>query len=258
MIPRAHGAARSTTSTSWLKRTHAMGTAIGVASLLILAGCSSSDSPNSASSTSTASDASAVESSASASTSAPYTGLATSNATEADANTAATPAPGSGAPESVTPLPTTEIPPPGGAGDINQTVPSATVTSNPPVQLSETANYGNGVTVALTGIESVTTTAELPGEVAGPGVKLTVSIVNGSPSAVDLGNVVVDLQDAAGTPAIFMSASPSSPFTGSVEAGATATGTYVYSVPATYTNPATISVSYSTEVPVVVFVGDAK
>jgi hypothetical protein len=231
--------------------------AIGMASLLVVAGCSSSDTSTSTSSTTAASETSSVESSGSAS-SAPYTGLAPDSGTEADANTATSPAPADTAAESVTPLPTTDIPPPAGPGDINQTVPSATVTSNPPVQLTETGDYGNGVTIALTGIESVTTTAELPGEVAGPGVKLTISIVNGSASAVDLGNVIVDLQDAGGTPAIFMSASPSSPFAGSVEAGATATGIYVFSVPATYTNPATISVSYSTEVPVVVFVGDAK
>jgi hypothetical protein len=141
---------------------------------------------------------------------------------------------------------------------VNQTVPAVSLTTNSPVALTATGDYGNGVKVTLAAIEAVTTTAELPGEIAGPGVKVTVDVVNDSNAAVDLGNVIVDLEDAAGTPAIPMSASPASPFTGSVAAGATATGIYVFTVPTTYSNPATISVSYSTEVPVVVFVGDAK
>jgi hypothetical protein len=171
--------------------------------------------------------------------------------TEPEANTAAA------ATADATPAATTEVPAPGG-GDINQTVPSVEITTNSPVALTDTADYGNGVTVKLGAIEAITTQAQLPGEIAGPGVKVTVDIVNGSSAAIDLGNVIVDLVDGAGEPAIPMTASPANPFTGSLGAGETATGVYVFTVPASYTNPATITVSYTTEAPVVVFVGDAR
>jgi hypothetical protein len=162
-------------------------------------------------------------------------------------------------PETVTapPVASTPVPAPGG-GDVNQTVAEVEISSNSPVALTATADYGNGVQVTLGAIESITTEAQLPGEIAGPGVKVTVEIVNGSVAGIELGNVIVDLADGAGTPAIPMSANPASPFTGSLAAGKTATGVYVFTVPSSYTNPATITVSYSAEAPVAVFVGDAK
>ncbi|WP_111767664.1 hypothetical protein [Nakamurella deserti] len=150
---------------------------------------------------------------------------------------------------------TTEVPAPGG-GNIDETVAESTVTTNPPVAVTDTADYGNGVTASLTKTEKLTTTAELPGEIAGPGVALTVRLVNDSDAPIDLGVVVVDLQDAAGTPAIPMTTSPAAPMTGSLAPGASADGTYVFTLPSTYTGPATVSVSYTVDAPVVVFTGD--
>jgi len=213
-----------------------------------LAGCSSSnDTTQSSSSTSTSTVASA-DSSATGTPSSSEVSLPSEAAT--DPNTSA-PA-SSEAPPPVT----TPVPAPGG-GDVNQTVPEVALTTNAPVELTGTGDFGGGVTVALTSIESITTTAQLPGEIAGPGVKVTVTVTNGSADAVDLNSVIVDLQDAAGAPAIPMT-SGSAPFTGSVAAGQSAAGTYVFTVPSTYTNPATISISYSTAAPIVVFQGDAK
>lgn len=230
-------------------RGRALIAAIAAASVLALAACSSTDS-----STTAGSEASTAGSlSESAESSAPYSGLNTAaQSSEAEANTGTAPAP-----ETTAPPATTPVPAPGG-GDINQTVPEVEITSNSPVPLTETADFGNGVTVNLAAIQSITTEAQLPGEIAGPGVQVTVDIVNSSSDAIDLGAVIVDLADAAGTPAIPMSASPASPFVGSLAAGQTATGVYVFTVPSTYANPATVSVSYSTKAPVAVFVGDAK
>jgi hypothetical protein len=151
---------------------------------------------------------------------------------------------------------TTEVPAPGG-GDISETVTPGDITSNAPVALSETGTYANGVTVQLVSLEPITTKAELPGEIAGPGLKVTVKITNGSADAIDVGNVVVDLQDAVQTPAIPMT-SGAAPFTGSVAAGADATGVYIFTTPTDYTDPATITVTYSAAQPVAVFVGNVQ
>jgi hypothetical protein len=150
---------------------------------------------------------------------------------------------------------TTEVPAPQG-GHIHETVAEVPLTTNAPVAVTGTADYGNGVTASLAKLERITTTAELPGEIAGPGVAVTVRLVNDSSAAVDLGLVVVDLQDAGGTPAIPMSTSPAAPFGGSLAPGATADGVYVFTLPPSYAGPATVSVSYTVDAPIVVFAGD--
>ncbi len=221
--------------------------AVGVSVVLVLAGCTSTGtevprttdgSPNGVTSASV-----------------PYAGTDPSAAGgRTDQPVAATQ---DGSEQSAAPAATTEVPAPGGPGNIQDSVPTVAATSNPPVALDAAGDYGNGVTVALTSIESVTTEAQLPGEIAGPGVRLEVTITNGSAAPIDVSSVIVDLQDAAGTPALPMS-SGATPFTGSIDAGAAASGVYVFSAPAAYTNPATISVSYSADAPVVVFTGDAK
>lgn len=152
---------------------------------------------------------------------------------------------------------TTVVPAPGGDGNIQQTVPTSAAASNPPVALDATGDVGNGVTVSLGSIESVTAEAQMAGEVAGPGVRFQVTIVNGSTEPIDLSDVIVDLADANGTPAIQMTAG-ASPLGGSLDAGATASGIYIFATPDSYTNPATISVGYSAAAPVAVFSGDAK
>lgn len=232
-----------------------------VLAVLLVSACTSSGETATSSAASDTSAASVAESSFSESvastgadvTSAAYTGLdPTAGETEADANTGT-----AAAPSDTEPAVTTEVPAPGG-GDINQTVAVTEVSTQPAVALAETGDYGNGVTVTLSSIEDVTTSANLPGEISGPGLKVTVQIVNDSGADIDLGNVIVDLQDAAGVPALPMSASPAEPFKGSLAAGATASGIYVFTVPTDYSNPANISVSYTTGAPVVLFVGDAK
>lgn len=149
---------------------------------------------------------------------------------------------------------TTPVPAPGG-GNVKQTVPTGTVSTKAPVAMTSTAAYGNGVTVIVSGVRKINTTAELPGEIAGPGVQLTIVFRNGSPAPIDLGNVVVDLQDAAGVSATSMTATPAEPVSGSLKSGATATGIYVFTLGRDFPGPAHLSVSYSAQAPVVLFSG---
>ncbi|MCU1659116.1 MAG: hypothetical protein QOD31_3201 [Pseudonocardiales bacterium] len=92
---------------------------------------------------------------------------------------------------------------------------------------------------------------------SGPALELGVRIDNGSAHALDLGNVIVALQDSAGAPADPMSASPAHPFRGTLAAHSHATGIYVFTIPTASRKPVTVSVSYTTAAPVVVFVGNA-
>lgn len=158
---------------------------------------------------------------------------------------------------STAPLPkraTTPVPAPGG-GNVYQIVPTGTVSTRPAVPFSSGAAYGNGVTVAVMSVKKATTTAELPGEIAGPGVQLTLGFRNGSSAAIDLRNVVVDLQDASGVSATAMTASPAKPVSGSLAPGATASGTYLYTLGKNFPGPVHLSVSYSAQAPVVLFSG---
>lgn len=155
---------------------------------------------------------------------------------------------------SIPPAVTTPVPAPGG-GDISQTIPAVDMTTQGPVALDEPGDFGRGVTIALGKAEKITTEAKLPGEIAGPGLALTFTITNDSDAAIDVSSVVVDVADAAGIPAIGMTAAPSAPFTGDVAAGTRATGVYVITLPAGSTDPISISVTYSSQAPIVVFTG---
>lgn len=238
---------------SGARRSHLLATkrgwtaAVGACTLLVLAGCTSTgtEAPRS-------SDGAAA---AVTSASMPYAGVdptATDGASDRPVG-----ASGDAASSSAPPPATTQVPAPGGAGNIQETVPTGTAPSNAPVALDAAGDFGNGIAVGLTSIESISAVAQMPGEVAGPGIRVEVTITNGSNQLIDVGNVVVDLQDAAGTPAVPMT-SGATPFSGSIDAGASASGVYLFTVPAGYSNPATISVSYNAAAPVVVFSGDTK
>lgn len=238
-------------------RTRALVAALGALVLLTVGACSSADDQASTSSSTSASPGSAsVSETAAPGTAAPASDNVLPPATT-DPSAPASVHDGQHSTE-LPPAPdpaTTAVPAPGG-GNIDETVAEVPLTTNAPVAVTETADYGNGVTASLAKLEKITTTAELPGEIAGPGVAVTVRLVNAGSAAVDLGLVVVDLQDAGGTPAIPMSTSPAAPFTGSLAPGATADGVYVFTLPASYTGPATVSVSYTVNAPIVVFAGD--
>lgn len=172
-------------------------------------------------------------------------------------------APSSKAPSSVVPKVshppalTTEVPAPGG-GNVTQTVAPQTVKTAASVPLTATASFGGKVTAVITKVARVKATAKGPGEIAGEAIAITLSIHNGSTKSLDLGGLVVNVVDAAGTPQVPTSSEPSDPISGAAAAGSDIKGTYVFTIQNSLKNPVRVSVSYSTEAPVVLFVGDAK
>jgi len=144
------------------------------------------------------------------------------------------------------------------AGNIDQIVPEVPVTTAPAVALTDTADFGGQVSARISQVSAVQATATLPGEISGPAVAVTVQITNGSGQAIGLDAVTVTMADAGGNPATAISvnpADPSGPLQGALSAGASASGTYVFTVPADQRNPVTVTVNYSSGAPTVVFTG---
>lgn len=155
------------------------------------------------------------------------------------------------------PTPATTVVTPPDAGNIHQTVPSAVQATNPAVPLSATAQFGGGVAASITNLKTLTTQANGPGEISGPGVQLTIRIDNQTSSELSVGSVAVNLQDANGTPGSPID-SATHPFSGLVAAGKSVTAVYVFNLPTEHRNPTTVSITYSTKAPVVLFNGDVQ
>lgn len=89
------------------------------------------------------------------------------------------------------------------------------------------------VTVTVDALEAIQGDGNGPGEIDGPSVRFTVRVSNGSDAGLSLVGAVVNAYFGdAQTPGIQLSGSGSSPLPSSVAAGADATGTYVFLLPA--------------------------
>lgn len=216
-----------------LKRARGLCLAAASAGLLIaVAGCTGHDSRTSSAPTGTSSS-----SSSSASSGAPSsTGAAPSRSS----------ATGSASGKGGTP------------GAIHKTVPAKTLATAKPVATNETAKFGNKVSARISAMKSINAVAHGLGEISGPAVEVTFVIENGTSSAIDLSGVTANLEDADGIPSVSMTGSPADPFAGTLAAGKSSTGTYVFALSKSHRNPVTISLSYTTEAPVVLFVGNAQ
>lgn len=224
---------------------------LAVCAIALTAGCSS-DSASAGSSTGDSAASTAAADAPTDSTATTAAGDAPTDGTESAAPTE----PSMDSTVDITPAPTTPVPAAEG-GDINQTVAAVPVTTASPVELAAAADFGTGVNAEVVSIDRITTTAQGPGEIAGPGLAVHIKLTNNSSAAVSLANVAVNLTDGAQTPALPITSSPAAPLTGSVDPGATAEGVYVFTLPTDYSDPASITVSYSAQAPTLVFTGDA-
>ena len=134
--------------------------------------------------------------------------------------------------------------------------PTGPEKSKKPVKLDKPSTTGTGLTAKLVSIKAIKATAQMPGEIAGPALAITVSITNAGKKTADLSSVVVNLADSDQAPGNPMSAKPSAPFHGSLKAGKTARGIYVFTVPTKKRKPITLTVSIG-DAPVLVFTGNA-
>jgi hypothetical protein len=174
-------------------------------------------------------------------TSAPPAGSATATATSAAATDEPAPSP----------LPTPE--PTGATEDVDEPPPSL-----PEVPLDAEAAVGNGVVATLPSIEAIEGTAVGPGNVAGPALKVTVRITNGTAEPVALGGVSVNLSYGPDhAPASPLDDPSRQPFATVVQPGESADGVYVFTVPTDVRDSVTVEVGYEAGAPLLLFTGSA-
>lgn len=128
-----------------------------------------------------------------------------------------------------------------------------------PVAPDQTIVTDEGIEISLSSLQAVQGEATLAGETSGPAIRATVRIVNTGSDALDLEYVVVNAftgEDRA--PAGTLTQPGGAPFEGTLEPGASAEGTYLFSVPDADRADVTLTVDYLFGAKVAVFRGDLR
>lgn len=152
---------------------------------------------------------------------------------------------------------TTPVPPPT-PGTVNETVAQRPEVTKKPVKLEQASSPSRGVRVRITHVQTLNAKAQIPGEVAGPGVAFTILVDNGTTRALDVGSVVVTLTDDRGNPGSEMSAKPAKPLRGKLAPGASRKGVYVFTVDKGRRDPLSVNVTLAGATPVLVFKGPVR
>lgn len=144
-------------------------------------------------------------------------------------------------------------------GDIHHTIKANKQQTKDPVSLEQQAKVTNLISAEITSLDPIAKVqAKLPGEISGPAVALSLLIKNGSDAPISLDNVVINVTDSHGGPRDQISTSPAKPLTGRLDAGKSAEGVYVFTVPVKRRDPITVSVTLSAAEPVVLFEGKVR
>jgi hypothetical protein len=153
---------------------------------------------------------------------------------------------------SVSPSPPTPTPTPTGPTEnVDEPPPSL-----PEVPLDGAAAVGNGIVATLPKIEAIEGTAVGPGNIAGPALRVTVRVENGTAEAVSLDGVAVNMSyGPERTPASPLDDPSRRPFGGMVAAGQSAEAIYVFSIPAGDRDAVTVEVGYQAGAPLLLFTG---
>lgn len=122
-------------------------------------------------------------------------------------------------------------------------------------EVSHDVKTPGGLTAKVASVESYTATATRPGEVSGPAVKVTLTLVNSTGSPFALSTATVNAYyGSASTPADPVQGDASAkPFSGTLKPGATATAVYVFTVPAADAGDVTLTLSDQAGARLVVF-----
>lgn len=165
--------------------------------------------------------------------------------------------PDSGTPES-TPSATA---PTGGGDPSGQPTPDPSATSETmpelaPVAPDEPSDSGEGLVAEITAMKAVEGEAVQAGEIAGPSVQFTLKLTNDTDSAIDLGLIAVNTYiGEERTPGVGLVKPGGAPFDGTLKAGDTAEGVYVYNIPESLRGDVTLTLDYKAGQPAFVFRG---
>jgi hypothetical protein len=139
---------------------------------------------------------------------------------------------------------------------VESTVAPEPEESKPPVKLDKPSSTGTGLTAKLISVRAVEAKAELPGEITGPALAVTIEVRNIGSKPADLGSVVVNVFGSDTAPGAEMNAAPAEPLAGRLATKKKARGVYVFRVPKDKRRPVTVTVSIG-DAPVLVFTGNA-
>ena len=122
-------------------------------------------------------------------------------------------------------------------------------------EVSHDVKTPGGLTAKVASVESYTATATRPGEVSGPAVKVTLTLVNSTGSDFPVSTATVNAYyGSASTPADPVQGDASAkPFSGTLKPGASATAVYVFTVPAADAGDVTLTLSDQAGAQLVVF-----
>ena len=122
----------------------------------------------------------------------------------------------------------------------------------PAVAVGEPSPLGENLFATVTKVEAVELKAKGPGDVAGPGVLVTLDIRNDTTLNVNLDLIAVNASYGAGTPASPNRGAPGPTLSGNLAPGATKTGRYGYRVPQGETGKIVIDIQLSSAPNIVV------
>jgi hypothetical protein len=152
------------------------------------------------------------------------------------------------------------------SGTLNPTAsaqPASSAVSHPTPQPTKTASIKGKVVIkpelaaTVTGMAAVDGKAQGPGEIAGPAVRFTLRITNTTGKTADLSHTVVNAYYGADSSPAQPLTSGTAAFPASLADGASATGTFVFTIPASARASVVVTVDTSVANPVVAFKGAA-
>jgi hypothetical protein len=122
--------------------------------------------------------------------------------------------------------------------------PSVAPTAAGPVKVGKAAPLTSDVRVTVSTVRGVHVSASGPGDIAGAGVSVGLTVKNGGTKPFNLdGLAVTAIYGTDDKPAIPGGAGNGDPLTGSLRAGRSATGEYVFNVPAAQARSLQVQVS---------------
>lgn len=126
-----------------------------------------------------------------------------------------------------------------------------------PVAPGEPSDNGDGLVAETTAMKAVDGEAVQAGEIAGPAVQFTLRLTNGTDAPIDLGFIAVNAYiGEALTPAGGLVKPGAAPFEGTLKAGDSVEGVYVYNIPQNQRGDVTLTLDYRAGQPSFVFRGN--
>jgi hypothetical protein len=153
-------------------------------------------------------------------------------------------------------IPNPPTPTPTGPTENVDALPSAAAE----VPLDSPAAVGNGVVATLTKIEAIQGTANGPGNVAGPAIRVTVHVENGTSAPITLAGAAINMYYGADdSPASPLDDASARPFgIDMIAPGDSADGVYVFTVPEYQRDKVTVEVGYEAGAPLLLFSGPVR